>query len=276
MFIRSDSPSFKRLVWMLALLGMALASLPMVSILLMSFNATAELNFPPTSYSLHWYRQAFSLFKDAEHGGDSSAWSALVTSIMVGLSVMLISVVVCVPLAYALVRDKRRWTGFVETLATLPLTFPLVSLGLAFLLLAESLPFELGIMRLVIPHLTLALPFVLRNCLSTLYGVGTELEEAAISLGASWSRAFWDVILPIMKPGIVAGMTFAFVVSFNEFTVTFFMYTVDFSTLPLWMYSRTVSSLDPTALALSSFIILIDVVTILAIDRFAGGTRSVV
>lgn len=275
MLIKTDSTAFKGVIAAIALLGIGLASLPVLSILLMSFNATSELDFPPRSYSLDWYRKAFELFSDSSDGGDNAAWRALTTSLLVGVSVMITSVIVCVPLAYVLARSRRTWSSAVEVLVTLPLTFPLVSLGLAFLLLAEAMPFELGMLRLVIPHLTLALPFVLRNCLSALNGVGTEIEEAAISLGASPLRAFWDVILPLMRPGVIAGMTFAFVVSFNEFTVTFFMYTIDFSTLPLWMYSRTVSSLDPTALALSSCIIVVDILTILAIDRLTSGTKSV-
>ncbi len=65
-------------------------------------------------------------------------------------------------------------------------------------------------------------------------------------LGASPLRAIVDVVVPLMKSGILAGMLLAFIVSFNEFTVTYFLYTIDVMTVPIWMYSRTVSSLDPT------------------------------
>ena len=139
---------------------------------------------------------------------------------------------------------------------------------------AEAFGLELGLFRLIIPHLTLALPFVLRNCMAAMNGIGRDVEEAAMSLGASPVRAIADIVVPMMRPGIVAGLTFAFIVSFNEFTVTYFMCTIDLGTLPLWMYSRTVSSLDPTVLALSSMIILFDLVVFLAIDRIAGGRRN--
>jgi putative spermidine/putrescine transport system permease protein len=273
MMIRTDSIAFKTIMTVLAVIGVAIATLPIFAIVLMSFSPTTEMRFPPEALSLHWYGEALALFNGG--AGDASAWSALTTSLLVGLSVMVISILVCVPLSYVLMRQSTSWNRVIETLVTLPLTFPLVALGLAFLLLAEALPFDIGIARLVIPHLTLAMPFVLRNCLSALNGIGTDIEDAAISLGSSPIRAAIDVILPLMRPGIIAGMTFAFVVSFNEFTVTFFMYTIDFSTLPLWMYSRTVSSLDPTALALSSLIIVVDIVIILAIDRIAGGTKNI-
>ena len=161
-----------------------------------------------------------------------------------------------------------------ELLFTLPLVFPLVILGIAFLLIAESLALDLGIWRLVIPHVALVLPFVLRKCMSAMNGIDIEIEEAAISLGASWMRAFLDVVVPLMKPGILAGLIFALIISFNEFTITFFMYTIDVSTLPIWMYSRTVSSLDPAVLSLSVGIILVDVIMILIIDKIIAGRAS--
>jgi len=78
------------------------------------------------------------------------------------------------------------------------------------------------------------------------------------------------VVLPLMRPGILAGMLFAFIVSFNEFTVTFFLYDVDTMTLPVWLYSRTVSSLDPTVFSFAVFIVLIDFCLIWLLEKLVG------
>jgi putative spermidine/putrescine transport system permease protein len=201
---------------------------------------------------------------------------ALSTSLIVAAIVMVISGAVCIPLAYALVRGGGKVRAGMELLFTLPLVFPLVILGIAFLLITESMELELGIWRLVIPHLALVLPFVLRNCISAMNSVDIELEQAAISLGASPLRAGWNVVVPLMKPGILAGMIFALIISFNEFTITYFMYTVDVSTLPIWMYSRTVSSLDPSTLSLSVLIVLIDLALIIMIDKLIAGRSSLI
>jgi len=80
----------------------------------------------------------------------------------------------------------------------------------------------------------------------------------------------FDVVLPLMRPGILAGMLFAFIVSFNEFTVTFFLYDVDTMTLPVWLYSRTVSSLDPTVFSFAVFIVLIDFCLIWLLEKLVG------
>ena len=270
--------SFGWVMGTLAGLGLLIAALPVVIILIMSFSGGTNLDFPPQSLSLRWYGAAVDVLFGEKSEGTMSAFSAMTSSLIVGLITMLASVCVCVPLSYALVRSQGRWRHLAELLFTLPIVFPLVVLGVAYLLMTEALSREtgvdLGLLRLAIPHITLALPFVLRNCLSAMSGVGVDLEEAAMSLGASPLRAILHVVVPLMKPGIMAGLIFAFIISFNEFTVTFFMYTIDVRTLPIWMYSRTVSSLDPTTLAISTLIIALDVALIAWVDKLVAGKGS--
>lgn len=270
--------SFGLVMGALAGLGLLIAALPVVIILIMSFSGGTNLDFPPSSLSLRWYGAAVDVLFGEKSEGTMSAFSAMSSSFIVGLVTMLASVCVCVPLSYALVRSQGRWRQLAELLFTLPIVFPLVVLGVAYLLMTEALSREtgvdLGLFRLAIPHITLALPFVLRNCLSAMNGVGMDLEEAAMSLGASPLQAILHVVVPLMKPGIMAGLIFAFIISFNEFTVTFFMYTIDVRTLPIWMYSRTVSSLDPTTLAISTLIIALDVALIAWVDKLVAGKGS--
>ena len=272
---RSNSGSFRVAMLALAGVGLLVAALPVLVIVIMSFSGDTSLQFPPRSLSMRWYGAALDVLRG--EGGDStvSAFEAMAMSFSVGAITMCAGVLVCVPLAYALVRSVGRWRQWVELLFTLPLVFPLVVMGVAYLLLTETLAqqtgVELGIWRLAIPHIALALPFVLRNCLSAMQGVGRDLEEAAMSLGASPLRAAIDVVVPLMKPGILAGLIFAFIISFNEFTVSFFMYTMDVRTLPIWMYSRTVSSLDPTTLAIATLIIALDVTLIAWVDKLVAG-----
>jgi len=272
---RSNSGSFRIAMLALAGAGLLVAALPVLVIVIMSFSGDASLRFPPTSLSMRWYGTALDVLRGVGADSSASAFEAMAMSFGVGAITMCACVLVCVPLAYALVRSVGRWRQWVELLFTLPLVFPLVVMGVAYLLLTETLAqqtgVELGIGRLAIPHIALALPFVLRNCLSAMQGVGRDLEEAAMSLGASPLRAAVDVVVPLMKPGILAGLIFAFIISFNEFTVSFFMYTMDVRTLPIWMYSRTVSSLDPTTLAIATLIIALDVTLIAWVDKLVAG-----
>lgn len=263
--------TYRFAVLFLAVIGILISSLPVIVVTIMSFSASEYSSFPPTEFSLRWYWEVLQLFTNEDPSSAQSVVDSTLTSLLVAFLVMIISTLVCVPLAYALTRSNRSLREGMELLFTLPLVFPLVMLGIAFLLIAESLQVELGIWRIAIPHIALVLPFVLRNCLSAMNGISVEIEEAAISLGAPPLRAIWDVVIPLMKAGILAGLIFALIISFNEFTVTFFMYTIDVSTLPIWMYSRTVSSLDPATLALSVFIILVDVVLVVLVDKLIAG-----
>lgn len=266
--------SYRFVILLLATLGILVSSLPVIVVTVMSFSASEYSSFPPEGFSLRWYGDVINLFTSEDASSAQSVVGSTLTSLLVALITMVISTAVCIPLAYALARGERRVRDGMELLFTLPLVFPLVILGIAFLLIAESLRLDLGIWRIAIPHITLVLPFVLRNCLSAMNGIHVELEEAAISLGAPPLRAIWDVVIPLMKAGILAGLIFALIISFNEFTITFFMYTIDVATLPIWMYSRTVSSLDPSTLALSVFIIAADVVLIMLVDKLIAGKAN--
>jgi putative spermidine/putrescine transport system permease protein len=274
LFPNEGGGSYRFVIMALAAIGVLISSLPVIIVTIMSFSASDNTGFPPQALSLRWYQEVIALFTQADGSSAQSVVDATLTSLLVAVIVMSISTLVCIPLAYALTRGDRRIRTGMELLFTLPLVFPLVILGIAFLLIAESLRLDIGIWRIVIPHIALVLPFVLRNCLGAMSGIHSEIEEAAISLGASPLRAIWDVVIPLMKAGILAGLIFALIISFNEFTITFFMYTIDVSTLPIWMYSRTVSSLDPSTLALSVFIILADIVLIVLVDKLIAGRAS--
>lgn len=274
LFPTEGGGTYRWTVILLATLGILISSLPVIVVTIMSFSAADNTGFPPAELSLRWYWEVIALFTDEDAYSAQSVVDSTLTSLLVAFIVMLLATLVCIPLAYALARGDRKIREGMELLFTLPLVFPLVILGISFLLIAEALRVEIGIWRIVIPHLALVLPFVLRNCLSAMNGISVETEEAAISLGASPLRAIWDIVIPLMRAGILAGLIFALIISFNEFTITFFMYTIDVSTLPIWMYSRTVSSLDPSTLALSVFIIVADVLLIVLVDKLIAGRAN--
>lgn len=254
----------------LSTLVLLLAALPILTVLLMSFSATDTLEFPPPGLSLHWYQAAWHSFVAPDSSEVSSLGQALATSLIVAVATMLIATAVSIPAAYALNRYTFPGKALVEQLIALPMVYPLVMLGLALLLVFNQLPAELGLFRLIIGHVILALPFTVKNCAASVASIGPEYEEAAQLMGASPTRALLDVVLPLMKPGILAGMLFAFIVSFNEFTVTFFLYDINSITLPVWLYSRTVSSLDPTVFSFAVFIVLIDFALIWLLERLVG------
>ncbi|WP_028223173.1 ABC transporter permease [Paraburkholderia oxyphila] len=253
-----------------ATLVLFLAALPILTMVAMSFGTTDTLEFPPQHFGLHWYRAAWQTFVSPDATDTLSMGTALTTSLIVAVATMIISTAVAVPAAYALSRYRFRGRALVEQLVALPVVYPLVMLGLALLLVFNTLPFELGMVRLIVAHVILTLPFTVKNCAASVASIGPEFEEAACLMGASPRRALFDVVLPLMRAGILAGMLFAFIVSFNEFTVTFFLYSIDTMTLPVWLYSRTVSSLDPTVFCFAVFTVAIDFALIWMLEKLVG------
>ncbi|MBT8764565.1 ABC transporter permease [Metapseudomonas boanensis] len=247
-----------------------LAVLPILTMIVMSFSGASNLDFPPSSFSLQWYEAAWRTFVSPDASDVLSLGQALGTSLLVACLSMVLATLIAVPAAYALTRCEFRGKAVALQLMSLPLVFPMVVLGLALLLVFDSLPFHMDTSRLVIAHVILALPFVVKNCTAAMVSIGTEVEEAALMLGAPPLRAIIDVVVPLMRSGILAGMLLAFIVSFNEFTVTYFLYNIDVMTVPIWMYSRTVSSLDPTVFSFAVLIVLIDFALIWALEKLVG------
>ncbi|MFZ6045577.1 ABC transporter permease [Pseudomonas sp. CR3202] len=247
-----------------------LAVLPILTMIVMSFSGASNLDFPPSSFSLQWYEAAWRTFVSPDASDVLSLGQALTTSLLVSCLTMVLATLVAVPASYALTRCEFRGKAVALQLMSLPLVFPMVVLGLALLLVFDSLPFHMDTSRLVIAHVILALPFVVKNCTAAMVSIGTEVEEAAQMLGAAPTRAILDVVVPLMRSGILAGMLLAFIVSFNEFTVTYFLYNIDVMTVPIWMYSRTVSSLDPTVFSFAVLIVLIDFALIWALEKLVG------
>ena len=156
----------------------------------------------------------------------------------------------------------------------LPVILPQIVTGVSILLLFS----EIGLMgaqrRLVLGHSLLVLPYVLLTVSATLDVVGVELEEAAVGLGAGRLRAFLLVTMPLIAPAITAGALFAFVISFNTFTLSFFLYSGNSRPLSIWIYEYMIYFQDPTLAALSTLLIVGTLGMILLLDKLGGLKRA--
>jgi putative spermidine/putrescine transport system permease protein len=237
---------------------LAMMVAPICMVVVISFTSGTSLAFPPPGWGLRWYESAWQLLTHSDEV--NRLRESLVVSLGIAAVVMVVVTVVSIPAAYALARLNFRGKELVEQLVTLPLVFPLVVLGVSLLVLASELRIQLGFWRIVVAHVIITLPFVVRNCAASLRGIEPSLEEAAYVLGANWRRTFVEIVLPLMRPGILAGMVLAFIISFNEFTVTYFLYTVDTFPFPIYL----------VIFAISSVIIVINIALIWLLDRLVG------
>ena len=195
---------------------------------------------------------------------------SLLVSLEIAAATSVVCVLVGVPASYALVRLPFRGRGLIEELLGLPIVFPTVVLGVALLMLISQSGFDLGMSQIVVAHAIIGLPFMMRNCMASMRGIDPALQEAARTLGASGVRAFVGIVLPLARQGIVSGALLVFIISFNEFTLSYFLYTIDVFPLSIWLFQQSNTSFSPAIFAISTLTILITIAVILAIDVLAG------
>ena len=236
---------------------LAFLTLPTVVVVAVSFNPTAILSFPPAGFSFRWYHNVLTYpqFQRAALN------SLLVTAVGLALPVGTLA-------ALALERGRLRGRAVWAAILLSPLVVPGVAAGLGFLILAAAL----GLLRsrsiLIAAHVALVLPFVVRAVWVSVRNLDPALERAAASLGATPWRVFRRVTLPLLRPGIFAGLLFAVVVSLNEFVVSLFISNRVTEILPVAMFRYVVNYTDPTIAALSSLFIVATFLVVWLADRY--------
>lgn len=238
---------------------LAFMTLPTVVVIAVSFNPTAILSFPPSGFSLRWYENVvtYPQFQRA-------MWNSLLVTAGAVVLAMPIGTAAALALARGRLRGRELWA----TLLLSPLVVPGVAAGLGFLILGAAL----GLLRsrsvLIAAHVALVLPFVVRSVWVSVRNLDPILERAAASLGATPWRAFRRVTLPLLRPGLLAALLFAVIVSLNEFVVSLFIATRLTEILPVAMFSYVVNYTDPTIAALSTLFILGTFLVVWLADRF--------
>jgi len=245
---------------------------PIAIIVLTSFTGGETVAFPPTEYSLRWYGKVLGHIGDAA-GLKPGLATAFLLSFRVGLTVALGASVAGVLAAYGLYRFRFRGMALVRQYFMIPLMFPQIVTGIALLVWFSQLRWLTPMARLIIGHMILTLPYVILTVGASLEATGGDLEEAAVGLGASRPRAFLLVTLPLIRQGVTAGAIFAFITSFNAFTVSYFLYSGDALPLPIWVFEYMAYFLDPTLAVISTFLIALTLLTVVALDRLVGIRR---
>ena len=223
------------------------------------------VSFPPAGLSLHWYFEVPVRY-----------WQAVGVSLAVAGGTALASVIIAVPAALGLVRASFFGKTTVALLLRAPLQIPYVVTGIAFLQAYYLLGTATGIQLrasypgLVLGHLFLATPYAIGSIASVLARFNPRLEEAAASLGASPTRVFRRVTLPVILPGIYGGALYAFIISFGEVPVALFLGGPARTTFPVEMFASMQFDFSPALLAVSTAVLLVSFAALILIQRSIG------
>ena len=221
--------------------------LPVLVLVAYSFNA-ARLGVSWEGFSGRWY---------AELLAQAPLQRAALNSLVVATATTLISVVLGTLGAWLLHRHRFPGRDLLEALVNLPMVMPEILLGISLLVLFALAGVGLGFTTVVIGHVTFSFPFVLVAVRARLQGLDPALEEAARDLGATPWGAFRLVILPALRPAILAGGLMAFLLSWDELIVTYFTASAASATLPLKVFGLAKVGLNPVLNALSALFLLV-------------------
>ncbi|WP_321170047.1 ABC transporter permease [Pseudodonghicola flavimaris] len=224
--------------------------LPVAVVVLLSFNASEFGSFPMSGFSFRWF---------VELAQNDAILRAFRTSIGLGLMTAVISTTLGVLASLALVRYRVPGANAISTLLIAPILVPEVVLAVALLLFLNFLGINKSFGLLLFGHVIFTLPFVILVVQARLVSIRRDVEEAAMSLGASPIQTFFQVTLPLMLPAVLAGGLFAFTISFDDITGTLFWKPGGVETVPTQIFAMLRNSISPEINALGTVMIVMTV-----------------
>jgi putative spermidine/putrescine transport system permease protein len=249
----------------LAAVAIVVLVAPTVIVLLTSFTASQSLRFPPDGLSLRWY---VALLEADQM--QRAAWNSLI----VAFWTTILAVVLGTAAALAIARSTSRWLRALDLVFMSPLLLPALAFGFAALIFVHKLGFRPNIPFLVLGHVIVCVPFVLRTTIAALSQLDPALLDASYSLGASWWMTFRRVTLPLIGRGIGAGAFLAFMASFDNVPVSLFLADERTEVLPIHLWQQIETNLDVRTAAASGVIVIFTLVVMVLAERLAGLTRQ--
>lgn len=257
------------------ILGCALAFIiiiaPLATIVWVSFFENKIITFPPEGYTLAWYPAAWDMprFRDG-----------LFTSLYLGIAATAVSLLVGIPASLVLARGRFPGREAIQSVLLAPLIVPGIVAGAAlymFLIeveIASGIAVSMSFSGLLLAHSLIALPWTVRLVTASLVGVDRQLSEAALTMGARPLTVFWRITWPIIRPAVVAGGLFSFIVSFIDLEKSLFLVGPGSTTLPIVILNYLEWSVDPTIAAVATVQIVLISLGLIVTNRYFNVTRA--
>ncbi|MCW2947581.1 MAG: spermidine/putrescine transporter permease [Actinoallomurus sp.] len=252
-------------------LGLAVIYVPLLVVLVNSFNADKAFGWPPSHLTGQWWSRAW------ENGG---VRSALWTSVKAGIGATLVASVLGTMAAFAVQRYRFFGRETVSLLVILPIALPGIVTGIAlnnaFRTVLSPFGIQLGLFTVVVGHATFCIVTVYNNVLARLRRLGTGVEEASADLGADTFQTFRYVTFPLLRSALLAGGLLSFALSFDEIIVTTFTAGPGVETLPIWIFNNLFRPTQaPIVNVVAAALIVLSVVPVYIAQRVSGDTRAI-
>jgi putative spermidine/putrescine transport system permease protein len=221
--------------------------LPLFIVIPISFSSSSFLHFPPTHLSLKWYRNFFG----------SYIWmAALLNSIKIALMSSLLATTLAIMAALTVSRQKFKGVNLIYSFLISPMIVPVIIIAVGSFLQFSRLRLIGHFYTIVLAHTVISIPIVLITVSASLQVFDRNLEYAALSLGANPLMTFFKITFPLIRAGVISGALFAFITSFDEVVISYFLSTYRCITLPKLMWSALREQIDPTIAATSTLLLM--------------------
>lgn len=247
-------------------LVLAFIALPTLFVVPVSFTSEAFLTWPPKLFSLQWYQVLF----------DSPIWlGAALRSFIIALIAASLAMLFAVPCAFALAGVGFRGKPVLFGLVVAPMIVPNIFIAVGLFFLFSRIGIAGTTLAVVLGHTVIVIPYVVVTVLAVIKGYDRNLDHAAATMGATRMQTFRRVTFPVIRSGVVASFMFAFIISFDELTISLFVTGGRVTTLPKLMYEDALLSVSPRLAAAATLLLIAMSLIIIASEliRRRGGSR---
>ena len=260
------SATARRLLALAMLLGLAFIYVPLLVVLLNSFNRSASFAWPPSGLTLQWWTRAVE---------NEGVRSSVLTSLQVAALATVLALVLGTLASMAAARYEFFGRETVSLLLVLPIALPGIVTGIALNSVFTSFLGGLTFLTLVVGHATFCIVVVFNNATARLRRLSGNLEQASMDLGATRATTWRLVTFPALRGSLAAGGLLAFGLSFDEIIVTTFTAGPGVQTLPLWIYNNLFRpNQAPVVNVVAAFLVIVSVLPVYVANRLSGDTAT--
>lgn len=209
--------------------------LPIIIIFIFAWNNNEGYNFPLSGFTWKWFLQFFQ---------DSIAKKAMLNSFLIAFLSSTISTIFGTALAFGITNSNLRHKGAYLGLLMLPVLMPSLTIAISALVFFRTLSVPSGMPLVIFAHVSISMSYVVLIMLGRIEDFSGDIQEASIDLGASWASSIKDVVFPLLSPAMLAAWVFAFMLSWNEFIVTYFLIGNNI-TIPVYIFSQLRFGISP-------------------------------
>lgn len=239
---------------------------PIAALMVLSFNSSKYMS-RWDGFSLKWYEAMFS---------SDLIMSALKTTLVIALISAVVSTIIGTAACLGINRMKKSARAVVMGLNNIPMVNAEIVTGISLMLCFIAFGVSLGFGTILVSHITFCIPYVILSVMPKIKQMEPSTYEAALDLGASPVRAFFKVVLPDIRPGVLSGFLMAFTMSLDDFIITHFTKGAGVNTLSTLIYSEVRKGIKPSLYALSTIMFLAVLILLVIANLPKGKSRELV